>query len=198
MKIRLTLLCLLLASFCFGQNFVFDTTKNNEHINSSKYYSKTDFTLIDTLSLWNYYLDTTYHGRTTDSVKPIGLLTFWRTKPIDDSVRKQVYGRLWTPSIEFEVYNMSDSSYCYYKSFRTRVSSSCVAPDVGGDIIMLDNFLFLSRWVCLNCQRYDKQVDYCRPVINYVFSSLNKAKITTIQNLVQRFAISKGQLPKED
>ena len=55
---------------------MFDTTKNNEPIDNSKYYSKTDFTLLDTLSLWNYLLDTTYHGRTTDSVKPIGLLVF--------------------------------------------------------------------------------------------------------------------------
>lgn len=50
----------------FGQNqsqVVYDTTINTEHINNSKYYSKTDLLIIDTLELWNYKLDTSYHGK---------------------------------------------------------------------------------------------------------------------------------------
>lgn len=196
MKVYITIFSLLFSINSFGQSFVFDTTIKRPPINSARYYAKTDFSHVDTIQLWNYLLDTTYHGKDTDTIKPIGQLLFWRTKAIDDSISKYIYNQLWTPYIAFDIFNISDTNYCYDRSTRTRYFSSCVAPDVGGDIIIIDKYLFLNHSVCLSCGRYDTKVDYCRPVINYLFSNIDKTKITTIQSLVQQFVISKGQLPK--
>lgn len=189
---------LIFETNCVGQvksQIIFDTTINPTEINNKKYYSKTDFSSIDTLSLWSYKLDTIFNGKDGDSVKPIGMLTFWRTKPIDDSISKSIYHQLWTPYITFAIFNLSDTNYCFKKSTRTRHFSSCVPPQVGGDIIIVDKFIFLNGNFCLSCQRYDTKIDYCRPVINYVFSKLDRSKITTIQSLANQFIITAGQLP---
>jgi hypothetical protein len=196
MKVNLLILSLCFASNSFGQDFVFDTTKERSSANDATYYSKTDFSIIDTLQLWNYLLDTAYHSKETDSVKPRGQLAFWRTRPIDDKISKKVYGQPWTPYIAFDIFSIADTSYCFKISSSTRYLSSCVPPNVGGDIIVIDKFVFLNHNVCLGCQRYETKVDYCRPVINYVFSKIDKTKITTIESLVQQFVIARAQSPE--
>src|ERR1700730_17921425 len=98
-------LSLIFGTTAFAQalsKLNFDTTSNNK-FNISKYYSETGFSLVDTLDLWNYKLDTTYKGRKGDSLKPFALLIFWRTKPIDDKISKRVYKQYWTPYITFEI-----------------------------------------------------------------------------------------------
>jgi len=196
MKISITILFFLFATNSFSQKIVFDTAKKQSSLYSARYYSKTDLTLMDTLAFWNYVLDTTYHGRKTDSIKPAGQLIFWRTNPINDSISIKVYGRRWVPYMTFDIFHITDSSYCYEISEETRFYSSCVPPNVGGDIIIVGKFLFLNHSVCLNCQRYDTKVDYCRPVINYVFSKVDKTKITSLQSLIDQFVIAKGKLPE--
>ncbi len=198
MKHYILIFSLLFGLNSFGQGFVFDTTIKRPPINSAAYYSKTNLLLIDTLQLWNYSLDTTYHGKQTDTIKPVGQLIFWRTRSIDDSISKFVYDQLWTPFITFDIFPITDTNYCYDNSTRTRIESSCDAPNVGGDIIIIEKYLFLNHSVCLSCRRYDTKVDYCRPIVNYVFSNINRSKITTIQSLVQQFQITKGQLPKRE
>jgi hypothetical protein len=198
MKLYILVFSFSFALNSFGQGFVFDTTIKRTPINSATYYSETNFLVIDTIHLWKYLLDTTYHGRDIDSIKPIGQLIFWRTKPIDDSISKFVYNQLWTPYITFDIFTIADTNYCYDMSTNTRFYSSCVAPDVGGDIIIIDKYLFLNNSVCLSCERHDTKIDYCRPVINYVFSNIDKTKITTIESLVQQFVITRGQLPKRE
>lgn len=192
----------LLLSLLFATNFsaqsqtklIFDTTANAKQFNNSRYYAKTDFSFIDTIELWNYRLDTTYKPKQLELARPIGQLIFWRTRPIDDKVSKKLYNRDWTPYIVFEIYNLADSNFCYEKSNRRRLLSSCVPPNVGGDIIFLDRFIFVNSHVCLSCERYDTKVDYCRPVINYVFSNVDKTKITNLKSLVQQFVIKEGKL----
>ena len=190
MKVYILILCILFSSSSFGQNLVFDTT-----VYARESYSKTDFSNIDTFQLWNYLLDTTYKGRETDSIKPSGQLIFYRTSSIDDGISKKIYGRLWTPVISFDIFSVADTSYCFERSARTRIYSSCVPSDVGGDIIIIGKYLFLNHSVCVRCERHDTKVDYCRPVINYVFSKIDKNKITTIQSLVHQFIIAEGKPP---
>ena len=177
----------------FGQTsplLFFDTTNNNRQFNNNKYYSKTDFSIVDTLSLWNFKLDSTFKVREMYFLKPFAQIIFWRTKPVYD--RK--YKESWTPYIAFEIYNSNDSTYCYDKSNRSRFLSSCVPPNVGGDIIFIDKFIFINSDVCLNCERDDTKVDYCRPVINYVFSKVDKTKITTLESILKQFIIKEGKL----
>jgi len=189
---------LIFATNCIGQiqsQIIFDTSIKPTEVNNKKYYSKTDFSFVDTLSLWNYKLDTTFKGKENDSIKPIGMLIFWRTKAIDDSISKRIYNQLWTPYITFAIFSLADTNYCFQESTRIRKFSSCVPPQVGGDIIIVDKFIFLNGNVCLGCQRYDTKIDYCRPVINYVFLKIDRNKITTIESLTNQFVISAGQLP---
>lgn len=183
---------LVISIIGFGQNkkmLAFDTS-------STVYYAKTDFSFIDTLKLWSYRLDTTYKGTERDSFKPIGRLTFWRTKPIDDG-SERLYNKFWTPRITFEIFTIAELTYCRKQSNQTRFLSSCVPPQVGGDIIVVGKFVLLNRDVCLSCQRNDTKADYCRPVLNYIFSGLDQSKITNLLSIVSQFPISAGQIREQ-
>ena len=203
MKLTFTfILSVFFLTNLFGQSkskIVFDTTNNNsKQVNNRKFYTKTDFSFIDDLKLWNYKLDTTFKGRERDSLKPFAQLIFWRTKPIDDKISKKIYKQLWTPYFVFEIYNLADSSFCYDKSNHSRLLSSCVPPNVGGDILIIDKFIFINSYVCLSCERHDTKVDYCRPIINYVFSKVDPARVTTLKSLLDQFVIKEGTLERNE
>ena len=157
------------------------------------YYSLTDFNKIDTLEYWNYKLDLNHKPTENDKVKPIGLLTFYRTKSIDDSVSLKTYNRLWQPSISFDIYKLSDTSFCSQKSNLIHLLSSCSPPNVGGDYFVFGNFVFLNTDVCISCSNYLTKVDYCRPVINNVFTSVTNKNVTILNDLVKQFIIKRGQ-----
>ncbi|GAB5527366.1 MAG: hypothetical protein Roseis2KO_52380 [Roseivirga sp.] len=63
------------------------------------------------------------------------------------------------------------------------MASSCVAPDVGGDLIVLGDLILLNTHVCLSCIRYNTRTDYCRPLLNKVFSEIEDIKVTSIKEL---------------
>lgn len=150
---------------------------------SKRYYSKTDFSNIDTLEFWQFGVDTTPKLRKQDSIHPIGIIQFWRSVPINDSVRMEIYDKLWTPSISYKIYNIRDSLYCQKLSRNARYISSCVPPVVGGDLIMLGDLILVNTSVCLNCSHYGSRIDYCRPVLNKVFNSIDDTQINTISSL---------------
>jgi len=185
----------------FGQNksiSIFQKQEDSKDFNNY-YYSKTDFSIIDTLSFWRYQLDTTDTNDTKGPQHyPIGELLFWRSNPIVDGISKKIYNRLWTPELTFSIFKISDSAYCYEISRRTRMLSSCLAPDVGGDMIFIGEYIFVSRGVCVSCQRHDTKVDYCRPIINYIFSKVDSKKVTTLRSLVSQFVIEKGIYPNRN
>ena len=185
---KLLILPILFLSFTsgsLGQSIAFDTTTYKGGL--PNHFDKTNFSIIDTLQYWNYYLDTKNHNTTKDSIKSIGRLVIWRTKPIDDGIIKKLYGKLWTPNYVFNIYKKTDSIFCLRKAISARIFSSCVPPEVGGDIIAAGEFIFLNDDVCISCQHYTTQVDFCRPVINYLFSRVNHTKVTTLQSLVEQF-----------
>jgi hypothetical protein len=193
MKHSITILTLIFSqTILFGQ-ITFDTTNKKQYRSTSSYYSKTDFSFTDTLELWNYKLDTAYKGDKSSSIKPIGQLIFWRTKPIDDGISLKLYNQPWTPRITFEIFEITNLTYCYKESDKTRIISSCVPPEVGGDIIVIGKLVLLNRSVCLGCQRHDTKIDYCRPVVNNIFKQLDRTKVTTLSNLVRQFPIKEGQ-----
>lgn len=148
---------------------------------------------IDTLEYWNYKLDLTYKPNYMDSVMPIGLLTFYRTKSVGSSLKADNDGRLSKPTISFEIYNLSEASFCEKKADYIRVISSCSSPNAGGDCFKFGNFTFLNRQVCLNCYQSSTNIDYCRATINYVFKKIPNPKVTDIKELVKQFAVKEGQ-----
>jgi len=130
-----------------------------------------------------------------DSVKPIGQLILHRTHAVDDTVRKNLYQSGFLPIFTFQVFDIKDSVYCFNKSDLIRKFSSCVSPDLGGDIIIFGNFIFLNTNICLACRTYDTGIDYCRPMINKLFMSVDRTKIGSLEQIVRQFPI-KGQIMK--
>lgn len=150
---------------------------------TQKYYSKTDFSEVDTLGYWKFRIDTILEVDRNDTIHPIGRVHFWRTVAIDDGISQKVYNRLWTPSISFSIYQKKDLVHCKEISKRVRLGSSCVIPDVGGDFVVLGNIILLNTSVCVSCIRYNTGRDYCRPLLNKVFGEIEDIKITSIKDL---------------
>lgn len=172
MKIILLLLLPLLSGLVtLGQHqppLAFDTSSHQMSITASYYYTKTDFSSVDTLALWNYALDTTYRGWERDSVKAIGRIIFWRTKPVANLGNIPLDDWQLTPHLAFEIYPLKDSAWCYKWADRIRGFSSSVPPNVGGDLIRVDQHLYFSGNSYLQCQPYENGPDFCRPVVNAV------------------------------
>jgi hypothetical protein len=192
MKIYLLLISAILNfAKSFGQ-------QQHAQIYRSKNYfcSKTDFSFVDTLNLWSYEFDTAYTIKKYDFIKPVGRLTFWRNRPIAEGMNLRLYGKPWTPNITFEIYNSADSAYCVQISKRVQFYSSCTPPDLGGDIFVVDKFIFVNQNVCVDCERYETKMDYCRPVINMLFSAIDDSKITNIQSLIDQLPIKKDKKMK--
>jgi hypothetical protein len=162
--------------------------------NQSYFYSKTDYNKIDSLSLWNYSLDTNYIAQYKESIRPIGKITFWRIKPLDDGISLKIYNQIWTPTISYEIFNMRDSAFCLKQSHQTRMLSSCVPSNVGGDIFIIGSFIFFNRNVCVSCTKYDSGQDYCRPIIRQIVDKVDKSKIESLAEIVRQFIIKPGKL----
>jgi hypothetical protein len=147
----------------------------------SKYYSATDFEKVDSLSTWSYVLVDKNPG--SGPVQPIGELIFQRAKQING----------FTPNFTFQVYNIKDSAYCFKKSRQVRTASSCAPPNVAGDIIIVNDFIFLNANVCLQCKIGEKGPDYCRPLINKVFGFVDMSQVQSLHDVVKQFPIQ-GQI----
>lgn len=148
---------------------------------------------LDTLSLWNYELQP--HAKTQKD-RSLGLITFWRTKPIHDSVHLALHQELWTPQISFSIYPLADSVYCDEQSRKFKMSSSCMGPDVGGDMHRVGSFIFLNRDICLSCAGYQTKRDYCRPVIKQVLGAMDMRKVKTLVDLETHLGVKKGGVTK--
>ncbi len=187
-----------LANAGYGQRtpiLVFDTLSRPGLPQSNAYYlSATQFNLVDTASKWTYFLDTNYGKNWKDSVRPMGLIEFWRTEPLDDSISKFIHGKWWTPRIRFEIYDIGDSTAVFKRSANTRFFSSSVPPDVGGDIIFAGDFIFLSKGG-ISCRKYDTGEDFCRPVINEIFQRAKSLKKASLRVLINSLPLKASKEP---
>jgi len=143
-------------------------------------YLKIDFNDIDTIALWDFKIDYKYRIKES-AIQPIGIIKFWRIKPVKDKLRREIYGKDWTPSISFEIYKISDLDFCKNRSLNTRMISSCY--NFGGDLLKINNYLFLNNEVCVDCKKSDNDVDYCRPLINKILTEIELTKNCSIQEI---------------
>jgi hypothetical protein len=182
-EIGLILVFLTIAARSFGQLVAHKVYAPNDF-----HCRATDFRIIDTLSLWTYRLDSPYVTRFQDSVKPVGYIRFWRIKSIPNTPK--FYDQARGPAIDFEIFNLKDSAFCYERSRRTIIFSSCVPPNVGGDVFVIGKFIFLNRSVCVNCGSYGTPtIDYCRPIINLIFSRFTGNDISTLADIARQLPI---------
>jgi hypothetical protein len=154
----------------------------------------------DTLAHWRYTMDREYQAPFSDSVKPVARIVFWSAKPAAIGADQKQGKNAWTPDISFELFNLSDLTWCKKKSEMTKSLSSCKPPGVGGDLYVVGNYVFLNREVCVNCIDHSTQKDYCRPVMNYLFNKLNKTQAHTLDELAKQldahFPVVKAGLKK--
>jgi hypothetical protein len=188
------LISLIIVIGCTSLKLFGQTQSSVFHSSGVDNYSKTDFSKSDSLNCWFYVL-TDKNPSYNDSVKPVGQLVFQRTHALKDTISENLYKNGFLPNFTFQVFDIKDSVYCFKKSQLIKAVSSCTSPDVGGDIIIFGNYIFLNNSVCLHCKRYDNGVDYCRPIINKVFLSVDKRKAASLEQIVKQFPI-KGQVIK--
>jgi hypothetical protein len=143
----------------------------------------------DTLSLWNYQFQS-YAKPQKD--KSIAQITFWRTRPIHDSIHFSLHQENWTPQISFSVYPLADSAFCRAQSQKFKMVSSCMGPDVGGDMHHVGNFILLNRDICLSCIAYVSKKDYCRPVVNQLLNAIDPRTVKKLADLEAQLHIKKG------
>jgi hypothetical protein len=145
-----------------------------------KFYPVKNSIQTDSLKFWTYSIDYEFN-RPNDSIKPVGQIKFWRTKSIDDKKNLEIYGRPWTPSIDFDIYNITDLPFCVQAHININTASSCLSPNVGGDLFIIQNYVLINRWVCVNCIRYDNGIDYCRPTLNKILSELELTENSSLR-----------------
>lgn len=188
-----------MANYIFPENkgYLFQVISPGFHtilkrISNTSYNPKDTSYRGDAIKLWNYKFKQK-DIKENDSVRSLGSLIFYRTRPVIDSSYYKIYKKFWTPEISFDIFNISDSTFCRKLSTNTRYFSSCVPPDVGGDYFVIGQYIFLNRNVCLNCRI--SSIDYCRPVVNFVFNKLDKKNLNTLTDIFKQFAIKKGEIP---
>jgi hypothetical protein len=175
---------LILPIIIFRSLLSFSQTGNPVFLNpGSVYYDSTDFSKGDSLKDWSYVLVINKQLTYEDSVKFIGQLVFFKAKTIGN------------PSINFtfRIFEIQDSSYCFKKSVLTRAKSHCAPPDIGGDIVIIDHYLFLNTSTCLPCKNSESGSDFCRPAINKIFSNVHSVNTNLLESFVKQFPI-KGEV----
>ena len=147
---------------------------------------------ISNLKHWTYEIDSDYEPEITpinDTIKPIGLIKFERTKSIKDKQREEIYLEDWFPSIDFEIYDKTELEHCKKISQTMKLFSSCENATVGGDLILINNYVFVNRGHCLNCVQSENETDYCRPVLNLIFSDLNLTGSLDLREINEKIGI---------
>ena len=177
---HILVLILLSSSQGYGQNIVYDTT--------DKYYAGIDFTFKDNLSYWTYDFRS---RKPTKKDQSIGHITLWRTEKWDDNKDKEFHVS-WNPGISFDIFNLKDSAKALELSRTMRSLTVCKIPQVGGDLFVLGNFVFVNSEPCVSCYRKLTNKEYCRPMINLLFSGIDISKISRLKDLINQLPIKEN------
>jgi hypothetical protein len=184
-QITLVLISCFFSSILFSQKNVYDTT--------DPFYAAVDFSFKDDLNVWRYKA----HLRKPTNKNPsLGYVIFWRTEMWDDNTDKEFHMG-WNAGIIFQVFNIKDSALGLSLSRFARNSTQCGPPRIGGDWFILSNFLFVNEEPCLACFRKKNATDYCRPVINQIFSQIDLSNVSSVKDIIKQLPIQEGNPSKQ-
>jgi hypothetical protein len=172
------------------------------------HYSKTNFNKVDTLERWCYSISYKVKPSRFDPAKPLCLVSFNRTSSFTDStgyleykkgfeVNSEIENYLkeqisYKPFIHFLVYQIRDSAAAYKISeFNMRFTAN-PPPNGGGDLFTIGNFIFVNDEMSIRCcSPFGGKIDYCRPLINFIFMPLKTKKFLTVAELLSQLPIKK-------
>ena len=158
---------------------------------NDKYYAGINFDEVDPLENWSYRLSIQSIS-IDETPKQLGQLMIGREKALVSKAIKENGGK-WMPFMVFEIYDAKEYDLILQLSKETREQASCAPPLIGGDVIKIGKFVFINRNDCLEGYSSDGQHDYARPVVNAIFSKVDAAKATTLEELVKQFPIRKAK-----
>jgi hypothetical protein len=171
------------TSFC--QENVYDTT--------DPLYAAVDFSFKDDLNVWRYKARL---RKPSNKNASLGYIIFWRTEKWDDNTDKEFHMG-WNAGIIFQIFRIKDSALGLSYSRFARNSTQCSPPRVGGDWFILSNFLFVNKEPCLACFRKKNATDYCRPVMNQIFSQVYISNVSSVKDIIKQLPIQEENPSKQ-
>ncbi|MBL7742034.1 MAG: hypothetical protein JNN00_01040 [Chitinophagaceae bacterium] len=176
-------ICIFLSiAQSFGQRSVYDSTDKN--------YRGIDFSFKDDFAYWRYDFR---QKKATKKNFSIGHLTFWRAEKWDNNNNAEFHSA-WTPGISFDIYNLKDSAKAKEASRFVRSLSLCQSYEIGGDLFVVGNFIFVNPESCVLCYRKLTNKEYCRPTINIIFSNIDTSKVLKIRDIIDQFPIQQANV----
>ncbi len=133
---------------------------------------------------WKYHFEVMSDTTDKRKVLPIATITFRRTQPVPASDT----AKAWYPAMRFEIYTENDSAYCRNFSDSIYLSSSCMAPNIGGDRVRIGHFIFVNPDACVPCAGQNG-TDYCRGSILYFFKRIYKQQSKDLYKLLEQLPI---------
>jgi hypothetical protein len=146
---------------------------------------------LDSLKLWNY--DILNNDKEDSNL--ICKIVFFRNTPIKDQLFEKVYKTGLKPTMIFNVYPISMVDSVKKMSRLTRVTSSCLPPNVGGDYYVLKNFVLLNYSSCTLCSSSStsEKIDFCRGNVDKIVSKVKDKEYNNFVQLCNDLPIEKGK-----
>jgi hypothetical protein len=126
-----------------------------------------------------------------DSLSYIKAVKTWGgvNDTLDNYLKENIF---FTPNIAFKVYELKDSNYAENRSILYKRITSNVPPYAGGDIFTSGNYIFVNTDFGVKCSApFFGTIDYCRPMLNFIFKRLNNTKTVTIEEYLKGLLIKK-------
>ena len=142
---------------------------------------------LDSLTDWSY--DNVPSDKEDSNL--ICRIAFFRNKEIPDELYQKVYGRGLRPLMIFNVYPISLLDTVKRMSLECKIYASCVAPNVGGDYYILQDYILFNYSSCVTCASTNNKTDLCRANINRIVSRIQKKHYSSIDELLADLPVKK-------
>ena len=152
-----------------------------------------NFSFADDMEKWGFGFEANKPWKWDSS---LGRIMFFRLRDWDDNPQAEFK----TPgqgylNITYYIYPLKDSGLVkrFSKTLR-EMKSLCNIPYRGGEYFVAGNFIFINSKDCLNCYRNKTGTDYCRPMVNRIFSNMNGIENATLKEIIEKIPLKKQKI----
>lgn len=143
-----------------------------------------DSIVVEPIADWRYMFDPTPDTLRESKVASLGHVSFIRKDSIPSELHQRLYHRGWRPGMSFHVFPITAYSDCSTEQRRVIHLSSCLEPNVGGDLFIVGQFVLFNRSVCLGCE-WEDGIDRCRGPISEIVKVMEQRAPVTVDELVK-------------